>query len=36
VLSLGELAARVQAHIDAGKNEVALMEELLADAEAGR
>lgn len=33
-LTLGELAARVQAHIDAGRSEAALMEELLADAEA--
>ncbi|RST53042.1 non-ribosomal peptide synthetase [Variovorax sp. MHTC-1] len=36
VATLSELAARVQAHIDAGKDEVALMEDLLADAEAGR
>lgn len=34
--TLGDLAARVRAHIDAGQSEANLMEELLADAEAGR
>lgn len=34
--TLRDLAARVRAHIDAGQSEAALMEELLADAEAGR
>jgi amino acid adenylation domain-containing protein len=36
VVTLGELAARVQSHADAGKAEMALMEDLLADAEGAR